>query len=202
MSANGVWDSHDGIEITVRLELRELSPQEYFDEILEEFYRLQRLGHFASAKQFFEENLREHIEEPRVLMAYVENLLEQGDYDTLSKVDDDAMRRACDNLVENDDMLLLTMYWKLIKELTTYYKPYRPRMPLARRGDVPESINGALPMEAVDERDLTSIEDIIDKFRVMVTASGSNVSSTEVSASCGFLTLWNADQVIRSKYSV
>ncbi|XDG09470.1 hypothetical protein ABKA04_009085 [Annulohypoxylon sp. FPYF3050] len=179
MSADGVWDSHDGIEITVRLEL-ELSPQEYFDEILEEFYRLQRLGHFASAKQFFEENLREHIEEPRVLMAYVENLLEQGDYDTLSKVDDDAMRRACDNLVENDDRLLLTIYWKLIKELTTYYKPYRPRMPLARRGDVPESINGALPMEAVDERDLTSIEDIIDKFRVMVTASGSNVSSTEI----------------------
>ncbi|KAI1095789.1 hypothetical protein F5B19DRAFT_267668 [Rostrohypoxylon terebratum] len=177
MSADSVWDFGDASDLTFH---PMLSPQGYLDETLEEFYRLQRLGHFASAEEFFEENLREHIEDPQVLIAYAEHLLEQGNYDALSRMGDDAMRRACDNLVNSDDRLLLTMYWKLIREFTTYYKPYRPRMPLTRRVVVHESISQESPMGTADEREMTSIEDIMDKFRAMVIAKGKDITSTEI----------------------
>ncbi|KAI1210948.1 uncharacterized protein F4807DRAFT_459176 [Annulohypoxylon truncatum] len=153
---NGVWDSCHANDLTVHLAL---SAQEDLDESLEEFCRLQRLGHFTSAREFFTENLREHMERPQVLIGYAELLLEQGDYNTLSEIDDGTMCHACDSLVDGDDRRLLTIYWKLIKVLSVHYKPDRPRVFSTKR---------------------EVIEAAVDEFHAVVTANKGSITSTEV----------------------
>ncbi|KAI0899780.1 hypothetical protein F4806DRAFT_453875 [Annulohypoxylon nitens] len=153
---NAVWDPCHATDVTVHLAL---SVHEYLDETLEEFSRLQRLGHFASAKQFFEENLHEHIERPQVLIGYAEMLMEQGDYNALSEIDDAAVNNACDNLSDNDERLLLALYWKLIKMHSAHYKPDRSGV-LLTKYDV--------------------IDDAIDEFRALVNLDEENITSTEV----------------------
>ncbi|KAI0889020.1 uncharacterized protein GGS22DRAFT_66167 [Annulohypoxylon maeteangense] len=153
---NGVWDSPHATDLTVHLAL---SAEEDLDEILEEFARLQRLGHFISAKQLFAEHLREHMERPQVLIEYIEMLLEQGDYITLSEIDDGTIRHACDKLVNSEDRILLTIYWKLVKVISAHYKPDRPGVFSTKR----EVIDGA-----------------IDDFYAVITASERNITSTEI----------------------
>ncbi|KAI1461298.1 hypothetical protein F4805DRAFT_413546 [Annulohypoxylon moriforme] len=152
---NGIWDSCHAADLTVHLVL---SAQEDLDETLEEFGRLQRLGHFASARQFFAENLREHIEKPQVLIGYAEMLLEQGDYNALCEIGDVTMHRACDSLVDSDDHLLLTIYWKLIKVLSVHYKPDGPDVFLTKHDVVNGAIEDFQALINANERPITSTE--------------------------------------------
>ncbi|KAI2637151.1 hypothetical protein GGS26DRAFT_473275 [Hypomontagnella submonticulosa] len=119
-SVNGFWDPRHAADITVHLNM---SLQEDLDESLEEFCRLQRLGDFTSARQFFAEYLHGHLHRPYILVEYAEMLLEQGDFNTLSEIDDNAIYNAAGNLRDNRYGGLLMSYWELIRIFGACHKP-------------------------------------------------------------------------------
>jgi hypothetical protein len=72
----------------------EVDTQEDISGELEAFIRLNRLGHFAKAKAFFEEKLRPYIDQFPVFVEYADLLLEQGDFSRLSRFLDLAQRQG------------------------------------------------------------------------------------------------------------
>ncbi|KAI1386450.1 uncharacterized protein F4822DRAFT_410099 [Hypoxylon trugodes] len=155
-NVSGVVDPRHRNDVTVHLKM---PAHEDLDEVFEEFYRLQRLGNFTSAKQFFEENLREYLTRPSILIGYAEMLLEQGDYGALSKIDDNMMRSACSSLVDMGDRLMLTIYWDLLKVLVAHYKPGGLGAFLIKSGLVDQALS---------------------HLRVTMNLGGAGVTSTEV----------------------
>ncbi|KAI1103136.1 hypothetical protein F4804DRAFT_311149 [Jackrogersella minutella] len=153
---NGIWDPSQATDITVHLRM---SVQEDIDECLEEFYRLQRLGNFVLARQFFTRNLQDHLERPQVLFGFAEMLLEQGDYKTLSKIGDDTLRNAYNNLVDSGDRILLAIYWELIRVFTAHHNPGMSGV-LSRKHDV--------------------VDRAIKKLHETIDANGISVTSTEI----------------------
>ncbi|KAI0376268.1 hypothetical protein F5Y04DRAFT_292820 [Hypomontagnella monticulosa] len=118
---DGFWDPHNAVDVIVHLKM---SFQEDLDEILEEFSRLRRLGDFASARSFFAEHLHDHLHMPYVLVEYAEMLLEQGDYNTFSEIDDKTMYNAGGNIMDNHYGDLLRSYWELILVFVSWHKPH------------------------------------------------------------------------------
>ncbi|KAI1470662.1 uncharacterized protein F4812DRAFT_274274 [Daldinia caldariorum] len=113
---NGFWNQCD-TDLTVHLKL---SVQEDIDEILEEFCRIWRMGDFVSAKQFFAENLQDHLDKPDVLVEYAEMLLEQGDYSSLSKIMvDTRFNTIISNARDDSDGEMLYQYWKTMHGFVT-----------------------------------------------------------------------------------
>ena len=53
---------------------------EDFDAEVENFSRFSRLGNFTAAREFFEQNLKAHLDHPVVFIQYAEALLDMGDY--------------------------------------------------------------------------------------------------------------------------
>lgn len=118
---DGTWDPEHSSDLTVHLKL---PVQENVEDILEELCRLQRLGHFTSAKQFFDNNLRDgYSRNPYVLIGYAEMLLEQGDYNTLSEINGDLIYDAGRNCKDKHSGDLFIWYWELIRCFVTYHKP-------------------------------------------------------------------------------
>jgi hypothetical protein len=72
-----VWDVSRTKDVTLHLELditEDLEPD------LDEFCRLARLGNFQGAKQFFQDNLEQHIDDPYIFVQYAQMLMSMGDY--------------------------------------------------------------------------------------------------------------------------
>ena len=56
---------------------------------LEDFTKLTQIGDFHSARNYFEDNLRDYVEAPYVFLCYAVMLLDMGNYKELSKLDFD-----------------------------------------------------------------------------------------------------------------
>lgn len=94
-----VYNSSHARDVTVHVEL-ELY-EDVAQELLEEFSRLTRVGHFRHAKSFFDENLRAFMDNPYVFVQYAEMLLTQGDYRSIQLLDDSRVFPRTDS--ENGD---------------------------------------------------------------------------------------------------
>ncbi|OTA63621.1 hypothetical protein K449DRAFT_421717 [Hypoxylon sp. EC38] len=151
---NGIWDPSHDADITVHLKM---PLQEDLSECLEELCRLERLGDFASARRFFTENLQEYLDRPQIMIEYAEMLLEQGDYKTLSEIEDGVMSNVRGNLTDSSDMLLLRIYWELIQVLAAHYKPGRPGAFLKKQGAVNEAIDELRKIDP-NRQNITSTE--------------------------------------------
>ncbi|KAI1488467.1 hypothetical protein F5X96DRAFT_645323 [Biscogniauxia mediterranea] len=116
---NGVWTQDHAPNFTVHLKM---GLQENFEEHFEQFAYFRRLGDFVSARKYFAENLQDHLDKPYVLVLYAEMLLEQGDYNTLTQLDDDIIFRERQNKADDHEELLLRSYWELIHTHVTAYK--------------------------------------------------------------------------------
>ncbi|KAI1825632.1 hypothetical protein F4861DRAFT_186962 [Xylaria intraflava] len=122
---DAIWDPAQGRDLTVHLRM---DVHEDFTDILEELCCLQRLGDFSSARSFFEENLREHFDDPYVQIQYGEILLEQGDYLGILKLGPLNQQQFDGQGMEYDGMRLLSDYWDLILFFAEcHYNPRRPR---------------------------------------------------------------------------
>ncbi|OTA96079.1 hypothetical protein M434DRAFT_151590 [Hypoxylon sp. CO27-5] len=151
---NGIWDPSYDADITVHLKM---PLQEDLSECLEELCRLERLGDFASARRFFTENLQEYLDRPQIMIEYAEMLLEQGDYKTLSEIEDGVMSNVRGNLTDSSDMPLLRIYWELIQVLAAHYKPGRPGAFLKKQGAVNEAIDELRKIDP-NKQNITSTE--------------------------------------------
>ena len=72
-----VWDISRTKDVTMHLEL---DATEDLEPDLDDFCRLARLGNFQQAKQFFRDNLEQHIDDPYIFVQYAQMLMEMGDY--------------------------------------------------------------------------------------------------------------------------
>jgi hypothetical protein len=72
-----IFDVNHPQNATVHLEL---PITDDYETELEEFCRLQRLGNFASAEEYFKDNLEPLLGNPYVFVQYGQMLLEKGDY--------------------------------------------------------------------------------------------------------------------------
>jgi len=112
-----VYNSVDARDVTVHLEL---DVTEDFDEELEEFNRLGRLGDFRGAKKFFDKSLRSHVNNPAVFVQYAEMLLEMGDYRSISRLNADQVFSPVRHSTSKSNLRLrkLHLNWKLVQAVT------------------------------------------------------------------------------------
>ncbi|KAI0594193.1 hypothetical protein F4775DRAFT_454653 [Biscogniauxia sp. FL1348] len=116
---NAVWSQEHAPNFTVHLKM---GLQEDLDEHFEKFAYFRRLGDFVSARRYFAEYLQGHLDKPDVLVLYAEMLLEQGDYNTLTQLDDGPMFRESPSTMGDHEGLLLRSLWELIHIHVTAYK--------------------------------------------------------------------------------
>ncbi|KAK9421436.1 hypothetical protein SUNI508_05671 [Seiridium unicorne] len=115
-----VWDPSRNSDLTIHLKL---PLQDDIDEYLEEFCRLRRWGDFASAGQYFSQNLKEHQDNPYVLIQYAEMLLEKKDYNSFSELERSSIFNLDNHLLDNDEGRFLNTYWKLMQVERARFKP-------------------------------------------------------------------------------
>ncbi|KAI1743496.1 hypothetical protein F4680DRAFT_444779 [Xylaria scruposa] len=108
---DAIWEPQSR-DLTVHLKM---DVHEDLVDILEEFHCLQRLGDFSSARRYFEDNLRDHIDDPYVLVQYGEMLLEQGDYSGVLKLGSFDQYRPSVQDADLNGTQLLGDYWNLIE---------------------------------------------------------------------------------------
>ncbi|KAI1075627.1 hypothetical protein F5B20DRAFT_374991 [Whalleya microplaca] len=108
---DGIFGSNSG-DLTIHLDL---DIQEDLGELADELSRLCRLGHFATAKQFFVANLQNHLDRPYVLIQYVDMLLQQGDYKAATQVRDNAIQNLEKEFPNSDELQLLRTNWELMQ---------------------------------------------------------------------------------------
>lgn len=82
---HAVYNASHARDTTIHVELE---VTEDFDEELEEFSRLVRIGNFRVARSFFDEHLCSFADNPYVFVQYAEMLLAQGDYKSIQSLDD------------------------------------------------------------------------------------------------------------------
>lgn len=115
---DAVYYSVETRDHTVHLELDLV---EDFDEELEEFNRLVRIGSFSIAKAFFDLHLKAHISDPYVFVQYAEMLLEKGDFQSLSAMNGSSIFDGHDSLGNSyttfGSKQRLELNWKLIRAL-------------------------------------------------------------------------------------
>ncbi|KAM3074161.1 hypothetical protein ACMFMG_003019 [Clarireedia jacksonii] len=104
-----VWDLSRTKDVTMHLEL---GITEDLELDLDEFCRLGRLGNFHQAKQYFRDNLEQHMNDPYIFVQYAQMLMEMGDYKSIKALN------APYSLEESENHLLQTN-WKLIQSLST-----------------------------------------------------------------------------------
>ncbi|KAI0104670.1 hypothetical protein GGR51DRAFT_224720 [Nemania sp. FL0031] len=104
----------DSGDLTVHLTM---DLEEDLEEHLDELNRLSRLGHFSSAKEFFNENLRHHIDNPYVLVQYADLLLHQGDFKGVTLLKDDAIYKREGEQSNLEELRILRVYWELLQIL-------------------------------------------------------------------------------------
>ncbi|KAJ8119429.1 hypothetical protein O1611_g10615 [Lasiodiplodia mahajangana] len=95
--------------------------EEDLEEHLDELNRLSRLGHFSSALEFFNENLRHHIDNPYVLVQYADLLLHQGDFKGVTLLNDDAIYKREGEQSSSEELRILRVYWELLQILAKSY---------------------------------------------------------------------------------
>lgn len=83
-----VFDVNHPQDASVHLEL--LITDDHETE-LEEFCRLQRLGNFAAAEEYFKDNLETYLNNPYVFVQYGQMLLEKGDYLAFERLNAEAV---------------------------------------------------------------------------------------------------------------
>ncbi|ORY69651.1 uncharacterized protein BCR38DRAFT_89613 [Pseudomassariella vexata] len=148
-----VWNPSQTTNITVHLDM---DVEHDLDGSLEEFARLIRLGNFAAAKEFFADNLEEHMDKPYVLVQYAEMLLEQGDYKAIAELEDDPIWNAEGNILDNEEGRLIQMYWGLMLLYADCHKP------------------------GTDPRRFSIISDTLDTLHSTVNPEGRDIASTEI----------------------
>jgi hypothetical protein len=82
--AHTVWSPSITRDVTIHFEL---DIADDLEDLLEEFSRLKRLGHFRTAEKYFQASLHEFAEFPPVKAEYADMLLEQGDHKRLHEME-------------------------------------------------------------------------------------------------------------------
>ncbi|KAI1757591.1 hypothetical protein F4782DRAFT_135191 [Xylaria castorea] len=111
----------DSGDLTVHLTM---DLEEDLEHHLDEMNRLSRLGHFLSAKDIFNENLRHHIDNPYVLVQYADLLLHQGDLKGVTCLKDDAIYKREGEQLNPEELSvlrLLLVNWELLQILAKSY---------------------------------------------------------------------------------
>ncbi|KAJ2987439.1 hypothetical protein NUW58_g4504 [Xylaria curta] len=91
--------------------------EEDLENHLDELNRLSRLGRFSLAKEFFNENLQHHIDNPYVLLQYADLLLHQGDFKGVTLLEDDAMYKRDGEQSSSDELQTLRTNFELLQIL-------------------------------------------------------------------------------------
>lgn len=121
---DGVYNGFHSNDLTVHLDL---DVQDDLDDSLEEFSRLCRFGDFASASQFFAANLQSYLSNPYVLVHYAEMLVQQGEYQSIMRLDDSPVQHLNSQMTGQEEGSILRDYWELLKVLAASYRPGYPR---------------------------------------------------------------------------
>lgn len=79
-----VFNGEDPQDVTLHLEL---PVADDFEEELENFSVLRRLGNFKSAKDYFKDHLEHYLGHPFIFVQYASMLLEMGNYRAFQKLD-------------------------------------------------------------------------------------------------------------------
>ncbi|KAI1131398.1 hypothetical protein F5Y10DRAFT_66252 [Nemania abortiva] len=108
----------DSGDLTVHLTM---DLEEDLEEHLDELNRLSRLGHFSLAKDFFNENLQHHIDNPYVLVQYADLLLHQGDFKGVTLLKDDPIFKREGEQSNSEELRILRVYWELLQILAKSY---------------------------------------------------------------------------------
>ncbi|KAI0537465.1 hypothetical protein GGR58DRAFT_347191 [Xylaria digitata] len=95
--------------------------EEDLEDRLDELSRLSRLGHFSSAKKFFEEHLNHHIDNPYVFVQYADLLLHQGDFKSVTLLKDNAMYKREGEQSNSEELRALRVNWELLQILAKSY---------------------------------------------------------------------------------
>jgi hypothetical protein len=117
------------------------------DSNLEEFARLRRFGLFKRAEEHFQNNLIDHIKDPRIAVEYIDMLLEQGDIHRIikfaehqdfikspqTKSSDDDFIIKLPQAESSDDDKIIELYQRNFRLIET-------RANIAYRGDLMESL--------------------------------------------------------------
>ncbi|KAI1421220.1 hypothetical protein F5Y12DRAFT_39986 [Xylaria sp. FL1777] len=101
-------------DLTLRLTM---DLEEDLEDRLDEMSRLSRLGYFSSAKEFFQEHLRHHIDNPYVLVQYADLLLHQGDFKGVTLLKGDAMYKHEEEQSSSEELRILRVNWELLQIL-------------------------------------------------------------------------------------
>ncbi|KAI1095791.1 hypothetical protein F5B19DRAFT_267905 [Rostrohypoxylon terebratum] len=155
--ADVIWNPDHASNVTVHLKM---PLGEHLDDDLEEFCRLQRLGDFLSARRFFDENLQSHLDKPHILVEYMEMLLEQGNYNAISYMEERPMRSTIRRIEDEKDSELFMSYLDLIKASGAFHRADIPWIDL--RKVITQGLNTlhtAIDPEEYDEEwDISSTE--------------------------------------------
>ncbi|KAH8748667.1 hypothetical protein F5883DRAFT_436340, partial [Diaporthe sp. PMI_573] len=117
-----VFDVNHPQDASVHLELPITDDHE---TELEEFCRLQRLGNFAAAEEYFKNNLEPYLGNPYVFVQYGQMLLEKGDYLAFERLNAEAvfgkeeLRTPLprEKISDFDELKLLHQNWRLLKAI-------------------------------------------------------------------------------------
>ncbi|KAI0160197.1 hypothetical protein GGR57DRAFT_410168 [Xylariaceae sp. FL1272] len=104
----------DSGDLTVHLEL---DLQEDLNDHLDELNRLSRIGHFSHARDFFNKNLEQHMDNPYVLVHYAELLIQQGDFKGATVLKDDVIYRQMAGSPVTMEQNILRINWELMQIL-------------------------------------------------------------------------------------
>ncbi|KAI1198967.1 hypothetical protein F5X97DRAFT_139600 [Nemania serpens] len=108
----------DSGDLTVHLTM---DLEEDLEQHLDEMNRLSRLGHFLPAREFFNENLQHHIDNPYVIVQYADLLLHQGDFKGVTLLKDDAIYKREGEQPDSDELRTLRVNWELLQILAKSY---------------------------------------------------------------------------------
>ncbi|KAI0394420.1 hypothetical protein F5Y17DRAFT_251932 [Xylariaceae sp. FL0594] len=93
------------------------------EEQLEEMSRLCKLGHFSSARKFFDGNLRHHMDkDPYVVIQYADLLLHQGSFKEvilLRSAANTALYELEESLQDSNELRALRISWELMQVMAS-----------------------------------------------------------------------------------
>jgi len=108
------YTSVDQRDVTVHLEIDVIHD---IGEELEEFNRYTRIGDFRTAKVFFQNRLKSHMQDPLVFVLYAEMLLQMCDYKSLSLLEPGPgfQPQASDPIPDRSNWQTLALNWRLTR---------------------------------------------------------------------------------------
>ncbi|GAW23508.1 hypothetical protein ANO14919_130670 [Xylariales sp. No.14919] len=108
---DGILTSDSG-DLTVSLEL---DLQDDIEGQIEELVRRSRLGQFAAAKEFFQENFQDYSNNPYLLVLYADLLLQQGDFRGVTCLEGRPIFDLAKKLPDSRELQLLRLNWELVQ---------------------------------------------------------------------------------------